>query len=134
MIIGNPWKRPLEAQRFRLELHPMLQILERLQGEIEEVPRAAGRVEHREHAQPVEERPVPPLGRVQPFRAGGWRFGGFHSIQGAGEIGLRRVPLGQPRADPGRDVACGKRAGGDARLRGRRAVDRVARAAARTLA
>ena len=77
----------------------MLQILERLQGEIEEVPRAAGRVEHREHAQPVEERPIPPLGRVQPFRAGGRRFGGFHSIQGAGDLGLRRVPLGQPRAD-----------------------------------
>ena len=49
----------------------MLQILERLQGEIEEVPRAAGRVEHRERAQPVEKRPVPPLGRVQLFRAGG---------------------------------------------------------------
>ena len=61
----------LEAQRFYLELHPMLQILERLKGEIEEVPRAAGRVEHRERAQPVEKRPVPPLGRVQLFRAGG---------------------------------------------------------------
>ena len=48
----------------------MLQILERLQGEIEEVPRAAGWVEHRERAQPVEERQVLPLGRVQPFRSG----------------------------------------------------------------
>ena len=27
------------------------------------------------------------------------RLGGFHSVQGGGEIGLRRVPLGQPRAD-----------------------------------
>ena len=65
----------------------MLQILERLQSEIEEVPRAAGRVEHRERAQPVEERPVPPLGCVPPFRADGGRLGGFHSVHGGGEIG-----------------------------------------------
>ena len=41
----------------------------------------------------------PPLGRVQPFRADGGRLGGFPSVQGGGEIGLRHVPLGQPRAD-----------------------------------
>ncbi len=77
----------------------MLQVLERLQGEIEEVPRAAGRVEHRERAQPVEERTVSPFGRVQSFRADGGRLGGFHSVQGGGETGLRCIPLGQPRAD-----------------------------------
>ena len=49
----------------------MLQVLERLQREVEEVARAARRVEHRESAQPVEERPVPPPGFVPPFRARG---------------------------------------------------------------
>ena len=31
-------KRPLEAQGLRLELHPVLEVLERLQREVEEVP------------------------------------------------------------------------------------------------
>ena len=65
------WERALEAERFRLELHPVLQVLQRLESEIQEVPRATGRVKHRERAQPVEERPVLPLGLIPPFRAGG---------------------------------------------------------------
>ena len=47
-------ERALEAQRLGLELHPVLEVLERLQRQIEEVPRPARRVEYREPAQPLE--------------------------------------------------------------------------------
>ena len=92
-------ERPLEAERLRLELHPMLQILERLEREVQEVARAARGVEHRERAQPVEERPVPPLGLVSPFRAGGRRPGGCRPFQVGRNPGLLRLPRGEPGSD-----------------------------------
>ena len=92
-------KRALQAQRLRLELHAMLEVLERLQREVEEIARAAGRVEHREPAQPVEKRPVPPLGFLSPLRARGWRLGSFRALELGGDLGLLDSPLGEQRSD-----------------------------------
>ena len=81
-------KRALETQRLRLELHPMLEVLERLQREVEEVARAAGRIENREPAQAVEKRPVPPFGFLPPSAgshlavAGRWRLSS-HAVHAA---------------------------------------------------
>ena len=93
-------ERPLEApQRLGLELDAVLEVLERLQRQVQEVARAAGRVEHRESPQAVEECPVPPLGVVQPLRAGGARLGRFGALQLGRDGGLLGIPLGEQRPD-----------------------------------
>ena len=77
----------------------MLQILQRVQGEIEEVARPARRVEHRERPQPVEEGPQPPFRPLAPPGAGRGRLRGLRPFQVGGDLPLRRFPPGQPRAD-----------------------------------
>ena len=63
------------------DLHPMLEVLERLQRQVEKVPRAARRIEYRELPQPGQERPVPALGLVAPLHPRGARPGGFRAFQ-----------------------------------------------------
>ena len=54
-------ERPLKPHRLGFQLHPVLQVLERVQRQVQEVARAAGGVEHREGAKPGEEPAQPPL-------------------------------------------------------------------------
>ena len=77
----------------------MLEVLERLQRQVEEVPRAAGRIKYREPAQPGQERPVPTLGGVAPLHPRGARPGGFRAFQLGCDCGLLPSPLGEQRPD-----------------------------------
>ena len=93
---GNArWKPSASAS----SLYPVLQVLERLQGEIEVVSGAARRIEHREPAQPVAERRVAPLRLLAPLGAGGRRPGGLGAFHIGGDLRLLGFPLGQQRAD-----------------------------------
>ena len=47
-------KRALKANRLGFEVHPMLNVLERVQRQIEEVARPAGRIQNRERPQPLK--------------------------------------------------------------------------------
>ena len=43
-----------ESQGFGLQLHPVLQVLERMQRQVQEISRTAGGIQNREGAQPRE--------------------------------------------------------------------------------
>ena len=75
------------------------EVLDRLQRQVEEVPRAAGWIEYRELAQPGQERPVPTLGVVAPFHPRGARPGGFRAFQLGCDRRLLPLPLGEQRPD-----------------------------------
>ena len=87
---GNARWKP---QRLGLELHPVLEVLERLQRQVEEVPRAARRIEHRERAQPI--RGIPGTrcsASLRRFVRAARGPGGLRAFQLGRDGGLLRFP------------------------------------------
>ena len=95
---ADRWKAPLQAQLFGLQLHLMLQILQRQQRQIQEVARTAGGVQHPKTAQPFQKLVQQPLGlRLLP-RSRPRGLGRSHSLQTAVDLPLRLAPFGQQGA------------------------------------
>ena len=92
-------KGPLQTHRLRFQLHAVLDVLERVQRQMEKIARTAGGVEHREPPQPFEKdaqktlrlRALPRLRRLRRRRPG--------LRQTVRDLRLRRLPFGEPGAD-----------------------------------
>ena len=92
-------KPALETQRLGLQLDLVLHVVEGVEGEVQEVARAAGRVEHGEVAQPFQKRAERVL-RPSPLpRRGGLRFRRACPPQAVGDPAYHSLPLGQQGAN-----------------------------------
>ena len=104
-MVGNWRSRPSAALS---QLHPVLQVLERLEREVEEVARAAGGIEDGEGAQPLQEVMEQALGAVPAASLVGSRGGsptlpgGLRIVQLRADQVLGGLPFRQPGADDDR--------------------------------